>query len=134
MPPSTVYRIAVIEDNAAMRNLLQKILAAEGYECLAAGDAATGRKLCLQEKPDLILMDVHLPDDNGIEVCRKFKADPALHHIPILILTGEAYTVENRVDGLEAGADDYVIKPFNNKELVSRIKGILKASTKPTHS
>lgn len=129
-----MYRIVVIEDNAGMRALLQKILAAEGFECLAAVDGASGRKACLQEKPDLILLDVHLPDANGIELCRKFKADPALHHIPILILTGEAYTVENRVDGLEAGADDYIIKPFNNKELVSRIKGILKASTKPTHS
>ncbi len=127
-----MYRIVVIEDDQVMRKLLHKTLTSEGYECILTPNAAAGCKAVALEKPDLILLDVHLPDDNGIEVCRKLKSDEKLRHIPVLILTGEAYSVENRIDGLEAGADDYIIKPFSPKELVSRLKGILKASTKPS--
>lgn len=129
-----MYRIVAIEDDFSMRQLLHKLLKPEGYECIVAGNAAQGLKVCAQDKPDLILLDIHLPDDNGIEVCRKIKADSSLRHIPILLMTGEAVDVENRVNGMEAGADDYIIKPFNVKELLFRIKGILKAGTRPTQS
>jgi len=127
-----MYRIVVVEDDSVMRRVLQQTLAAEGYECLLAFDAASGCATIAREKPDLVLLDVHLPDENGIEVCRKLKADEKLRHIPVVILTGEAFTVDNRIDGLEAGADDYIIKPFSSKELLSRIKGILKAGTRPS--
>lgn len=127
-----MYRINVIEDDAVMRKLLAQSLAAEGYECVFSVNAATGYEACVQERPDLILLDVNLPDGNGIEVCRRLKADTKLRHIPILIVTGDANSVENRVAGLEAGADDYILKPFSVKELLSRLKGILKTSVRPT--
>lgn len=127
-----MYRILVIEDSPIMRQLLRRILTGEGYECITATGAASGHKTCAQNKPDLVLLDVNLPDGNGIELCRRLKADPAVRHIPVLLLTGEAHEVENRVDGFEAGAEDYVIKPFNVKELLSRLKGILHTSARPT--
>lgn len=127
-----MYRILVIEDSPTMRQLLSKLLSGEGYECVTASDGAGGYKAVVQDKPDLILLDVNLPDDNGIELCRRLKGDSRVRHIPVLIITGEAHTVESRIDGLEAGADDYVIKPFKVKELLSRLKGILKAGSRPT--
>lgn len=127
-----MYRILVIEDSPIMRQLLSNLLGGAGYECILATGVANGLKSCAQNKPDMILLDVNLPDGNGIDLCRTLKADPAARHIPVLLLTGEARGVENRVDGFEAGAEDYVIKPFNVKELLSRLKGILHASARPT--
>lgn len=127
-----MYRILAIEDSPIMRQLLSQILAADGYECLTAGDGQSGLKSAARNKPDLILLDVNLPDGNGIDFCRTLKADPAAHHIPVLLLTGEARAVENRLDGFEAGAEDYVTKPFNVKELLSRVRGILHTSARPT--
>lgn len=127
-----MYRILTIEDSPIMRQLLRQLLSSEGYECLTASDGLSGLKSCAKNKPDLILLDVNLPDGNGIDFCRRLKSDPAAHHIPVLLLTGEARAVENRIDGFEAGADDYVMKPFNTKELLSRVKGILQASARPT--
>lgn len=129
-PP--LYRIVVIDDDPIIRKLFRKLLTAEGCECVLAEDAASGLKLCAEQKPDLILLDVHLQDGNGIEVCRAIKEDAMLRHIPVVIVTGEAFSIEERVDGLEAGAEDYVLKPFNPAELMARIKGILKTAVKPT--
>ncbi len=127
-----MFRIVVIEDDPIMRKMLHKTLTPEGYECIMAPNAGLGIKFCQDNKPDLILLDVHLPDDNGIEVCKKLKADPGLRHIPILIMTGEASAVDKRIEGLEAGADDYILKPLSPKELISRLRGIIRAATKPT--
>lgn len=127
-----MYRILTIEDSPIMRQLLRRLLSGEGYECLTASDGLSGLKSCTRDKPDLILLDVNLPDGNGIDFCRQLKSDPAARHIPVLLLTGEARGVENRIDGFEAGAEDYVTKPFNAKELLSRVKRILQASARPT--
>ena len=131
-PKPAVFRIAVVDDDPGIRELLRGVLAGEGFECLLAPDGASGLKACRAAKPDLILLDVHLPDANGIELCRSMKADETLRHIPILIMTGEAVPGEERVEGLEAGADDYILKPFDVPELVSRIRGILRTSLRPT--
>ncbi|MBI5244327.1 MAG: response regulator transcription factor [Elusimicrobia bacterium] len=117
-----------------MRKLLFKTLTPENYECILAHNAALGLQACRKEKPDLIILDVNLPDGNGIELCRKIKDDMAIRHIPILIMTGEAVQVENRTAGLEAGADDYILKPFDSAELLLRLKNLIRASSKPTHS
>ena len=127
-----MYRILAIDDDAIIRRLLLQSMAAEGYECMEASTIAEGLATCARTKPDLVLLDVNLPDGDGIATCRKLKADPALRHIPVLILTGEASDIDHRVDGLQAGAEDYVLKPFLPRELVSRVKGILKRSSRPT--
>lgn len=100
-------------------------MAAQGYDCAVASTAAEGLAACERGKPDLVLLDVNLPDGDGISVCKRLKAAHALRHIPVLILTGEALDVENRVSGLEAGAEDYMLKPFLPRELASRVKTIL---------
>lgn len=127
-----MFRILAIDDSPIMRQLLRQILSGEGYECLTASDGLSGLKSCAKNKPDLVLLDVNLPDGNGIEFCRRLKSDPVGRHIPVLLLTGEARDVENRIDGFEAGAEDYITKPFNTKELMSRVRGILQASARPT--
>ena len=128
----SMYRILAIDDEPVVRKLLQKTFAGEGYDCFVASNVLEGLQTCSEVKPDIILLDVNLPDGNGIEVCRKLKNSPELRHIPILLLTGEASCVENRIDGLEAGADDYVLKPFLPLELAARVRGILKIGTRPT--
>lgn len=127
-----MFRIAVVEDDMIMRKLLHRTLTSAGYECLLAVNAALGRLVCSREKPDLVLLDVNLPDEDGISLCRKLKADERLRHIPVLFLTGEAFGLQSRIDGLEAGGEDYVVKPFSLQELLSRIRGILRVSTRPT--
>jgi len=127
-----MFRILVVEDDPIMRKLMQRTLTSEGFECLLSASARDGLKMCLRDKPDLLVLDVHLPDANGIELCRKLKSDERIRHIPVLIMTGEASSVEFRIEGLESGAEDYVLKPFETSELVSRIRGILKISSKPS--
>ncbi|MBI4347815.1 MAG: response regulator transcription factor [Elusimicrobia bacterium] len=127
-----MYRILAIDDDPIIRRLLLQSMAAEGFECVEASTVAEGLAAAARSKPDLVLLDVNLPDGDGISTCRRLKADPSLKHIPVLILTGEASDVDHRVDGLEAGAEDYVLKPFLPRELVSRVKGILKRSARPT--
>ena len=127
-----MYRILVVEDSPIMRQLLSNLLGGAGYECILATTVASGLKSCAKNKPDLIMLDVNLPDGNGIDLCRTLKSDPAARHIPVLLLTGEAREVESRVNGFEAGAEDYVMKPFNAKELLSRLKSILHTSARPT--
>lgn len=127
-----MYRILAIEDDPIIRRLLQQTMTSEGYECVTSPSITEGLAACERSKPDLVLLDVNLPDGNGIETCRKLKASATLRHIPVLLLTGEASDVSCRVDGLEAGAEDYILKPFLPRELTSRVKGILKRSSRPT--
>ena len=117
--------ILAIDDDPIMRTMLDEVLTGEGYSLSFASSAADGFALCRQNKPDLVLLDVNLPDGNGLELCRKFKAEPKTRHIPVLILTGEAVDADYRAEGLEAGADDYILNPFNRKELILRIQRIL---------
>lgn len=120
-----MYNILVIDDNQIIRSTLGNILKPEGFAVSFAINAEDGFKACLQTKPDLVLLDVNLPDGDGVEVCRRIKAEQKIRHIPVFILTGEAIAVDRRTEGLEAGADDYILKPFNPKELILRVKRIL---------
>ena len=121
-----MYEILAIEDDSIVRAVLKRILPSEGYTLTMAETAVAGLQACFENKPDLILMDVHLPDGNGIELCAKIKADPRVRHIPVFIITGEAISVEHRMDGFDSGADDYILKPFAPEELLLRIKRFLK--------
>ncbi len=116
-------RILIIEDELPMRTALSDALAAAGHRVLAAVDGATGLERAIAEKPDLILLDVMLPKLDGYAVCGELRrlAQPA----PILMLTAKGQ-IEDRVRGLDAGADDYLVKPFSTEELLARVRALLR--------
>ncbi|OGS12466.1 MAG: hypothetical protein A2234_05635 [Elusimicrobia bacterium RIFOXYA2_FULL_58_8] len=121
-----MYRILSVEDDQMMQSLLRHTLEAYGYEVLFSSCGGQAIPMAISEKPDLILLDVNLPDTNGIDVCRALKADPKTRHIPVVMLTGGAMEVMTRVAGLDSGAEDYLLKPVSPRVLVARIGAILK--------
>lgn len=110
-------RLLVIEDDPRLQELLRQELSAAGHEVLVAGTGADGLITALDEPVDLVVLDLNLPDVDGIEVAERLRAD---HDVPILMLTARA-DVTSRVDGLYAGAADYVTKPFDLRELLARV-------------
>lgn len=116
--------ILLIEDNEAIILGVQYLLEQEGFRVLTAQNAAQGIKYFQEETCHLILLDVCLPDGNGFELCRKFRESSA---VPVIFLTAREEEVDV-VRGLELEADDYIIKPFRNRELVSRIRNVLRRS------
>jgi len=116
-------RILIIEDELAMRTALTDLLLAHGYRVGAASDGLAGLERALAERPDLLLLDVMLPRLDGFRVCREVRrVAPAL---PILMLTAKGH-VDDRVEGLDAGADDYLVKPFSGRELLARVRALLR--------
>jgi len=99
-----------------------------GYEVNGAATGAGAIEACKQQRPDLVLLDQMLPDIDGLEVCRRLRDDPATSRVPIVFLTARAGE-KDRVRGLAAGADDYVVKPFSTAELLLRIRAVLRRST-----
>ncbi len=122
-------RILVIEDEDRIRQFLQRGLSFEGYRVDATADGAAGLDLFRENPPDLVLLDLMLPGMDGLEVCRRIRA---ASEVPILMLTAKE-TIEDRVVGLDAGADDYLVKPFAFDELVARVRALLRRAqpTKP---
>lgn len=121
--------VLVIEDDESIARLLRLYLAGAGYRVLRASDGRTGAALHDAERPDLVILDLMLPGMDGWQVCRRIRAE---HQTPILMLTARQ-TEEDRIAGLELGADDYVTKPFSPRELVSRVRAILRRAS-PTHT
>ena len=118
-------KILVVDDDPNVQRLLQYTLKQEGYEVIIAGDGAEGFRLWGADPPDLILLDVMLPKLDGYQVAAKIRSDEGgSAHVPIIMLTAER-EVEQKVRGLRAGADDYLIKPFHPAELLARIKSLL---------
>ncbi len=115
-------KILVVDDEASIVNIISFNLKKEGYEVITANDGETGLELALSEKPDLVLLDIMMPQMDGYEVCRKIREKSA---VPIIMLTARADEVD-KVIGLEMGADDYVTKPFGNRELMARVKANLR--------
>ncbi|VAW38715.1 Two-component transcriptional response regulator, LuxR family, partial [hydrothermal vent metagenome] len=120
-------RILVIEDEERIRQFLQRGLSFEGYRVDTASDGQTGLDLARENPPDLVLLDLMLPGMDGIEVCRRLRT---VSDLPILMLTAKE-TIEDRVTGLDAGADDYLVKPFAFDELMARVRALLRR-TQPT--
>jgi len=116
-------RILIIEDEAPMRRALVDVLEAEGYRALTAADGQIGLHTALEEKPDLILLDVMMPQLDGFAVCAELRR--LGHAMPVLMLTAKAQ-IEDRVTGLDAGADDYLVKPFSTEELLARVRALLR--------
>ena len=122
-------RILIVEDENDVVDLLTlNLRKAGGFLISKAGDGATGLTKARAEKPDFIILDLMLPKMPGLEVCKILKSEAATRHIPILMLTARAEEID-RVVGLECGADDYVTKPFSPREIVLRIKAILRRGT-----
>ncbi len=115
-------KILVVEDEATLREMLQFNLEKEGYSVITAGDGVTALKLARSEHPDLIVLDIMLPELDGFEVCRILRREMT---VPILMLTAKEDEID-RVLGLELGADDYMTKPFSMRELKARVKAMLR--------
>jgi two-component system alkaline phosphatase synthesis response regulator PhoP len=124
----TRERILVVEDEADLAEVLSYNLRREGYRVSSAGTGKEGLQRVRSEKPDLILLDLMLPDVDGLEVCRLVRQDPAAAATPIIMLTAKSEETDVVV-GLGIGADDYVPKPFSVKELLARVKAVLRRGT-----
>jgi DNA-binding response OmpR family regulator len=115
-------RIAVIEDEATIADSVAARLRAEGFEVETAGDGHAGVELCRRFRPDLVVLDLMLPGIDGLEVCRRIQRD---RELPVLMLTARDSETDLEV-GLAVGADDYVTKPFSSRELVARVRALLR--------
>ncbi|HWR99868.1 MAG TPA: two-component regulator propeller domain-containing protein [Prolixibacteraceae bacterium] len=116
-------RILIVEDNPEIRYYLKQSLHS-GYEVIEASNGKSGYKMALQQIPDLVITDVMMPEMDGIELCKVLKNELLTQHIPIIILSAKS-TIEDTLEGLETGADDYVPKPFNEQILLAKIKTLL---------
>jgi DNA-binding response OmpR family regulator len=122
---NTPPRILVADDNETNRDILATRLEANGYEVLHAGDGEQALAVTREHRPDLILLDIMMPKLDGIEVCRRIKADAELPFTPIVMVTAKAES-SDVVEGLDAGADEYLTKPIDQKALVARVKALLR--------
>jgi two-component system, OmpR family, response regulator MprA len=115
-------RVLVIEDDAEIADVLRRFLRQEGHEVRTATDGEQALPAAAEFVPDLVILDLGLPGLDGVEVCRRLRTDG---DVPILILTARTET-EDRVEGLDSGADDYLVKPFDRQELLARIRALLR--------
>ncbi len=124
MPPKIqrMSKILVIEDEATVRDTLAMNLRAEGYEALTARTGSLGLEMAREHTPDLIILDLMLPELDGLSICRMVRRDS---NVPIIMLTARG-TEMDRINGLETGADDYVVKPFSVGELMARVRALLR--------
>jgi two-component system phosphate regulon response regulator PhoB len=118
-------RVLVVEDEKDIRQVLTYNLAQEGYETLTAESGEDGLTLARAKQPDLVLLDLMLPDVSGLDICRRLKSDPSTRSIAVIMVTARGDEID-RVVGFELGADDYVAKPFSVRELMLRVKAVLR--------
>jgi len=118
-------RVLVIEDEPDIRKTIDYNLSKESYEVIQAASIEEGEKALASNKIDVIILDLMLPDGSGLTLCRDIKSEPSTKNIPVIILTAKTEEVD-RLVGFELGADDYVTKPFSVRELILRVKAILK--------
>lgn len=122
MSASQRRRVVIVEDEAAVARMVSSALQRDGYTTQVAGTSEAALKVIEELKPDLVVLDLMLPDADGFDLCRRLRRD---HTFPIIILTARTDEVD-RVAGLEIGADDYVVKPFSVRELVARVRAALR--------
>ncbi len=118
-------KILVVEDEEALQQLLDYNLTREGFKVAIIGNGAEVMDSITEDEPDFVLLDWMLPNVSGIELCRQIRANTATRHIPVIMLTARGEE-DDRVRGLDKGADDYITKPFSISELVARIKAVLR--------
>ena len=125
-------RILIVEDEMNIRQLVRYNLEKEGFQVLEATDGLQGLKMAKLEKPDLVLLDLMLPDMDGLEVCRSLKGNPGTAALPVIMVTAKSEEID-KVIGLELGADDYLTKPFSMEELIYRMEAILRRTSGRPH-
>lgn len=118
-------KVAVIEDNETNIKLIRYQLESEGFDVHIENTGAAGLKMIKKQKPDIIILDIGLPDIDGFEVCRELRNKKATESYPIIMLTARGED-HHKVEGLRLGADDYITKPYNKEELILRINNVLK--------
>src|SRR3984885_7295664 len=114
-------KIVLIEDDADLYSLIQYNLDKEGFAMVGSQTGKGAIELCRRERPDLVILDIMLPDSDGLDICKGIRAHPELLHLPVIFLTARASETD-RIVGLELGANDYIVKPFFVRELIARIK------------
>ena len=120
--------VLIVDDEAPIREMIAMALEMADFRILEAEDAITAHELVVDERPDLILLDWMLPGVSGIDLARRLKREPTTRDIPIVLLTARSEE-DNKVQGLESGADDYITKPFSPRELIARLKAVLRRTT-----
>jgi two-component system, OmpR family, phosphate regulon response regulator PhoB len=125
MTDSTARKILIVDDEADVTELVSYHLKAKGYQVQTVNNPNGSLSTARAFLPDLVILDVMMPDLNGVQICRLLRADPQLKNVPVIFLTAKAEEAD-RIQGLETGADDYICKPFSTKELVLRVQSILR--------
>ena len=124
MKPKT-KKILIIDDEQTIRDLISVATEMAGFEAIQAADTTTALSVAIDHQPDAIILDWMLPNESGVEFCRRLKKDEVCSEIPVIMLTARG-DEDDKVYGLDAGADDYITKPFSPRELVARIKAVLR--------
>lgn len=122
------HLVLVVDDDAAVAETVQRTLAFAGYEVEVAHRGADALQMARRRKPEVVVLDIMMPGMSGIDVCRHMRANPDLRPIPILFLTAKG-EIADKIEGFEAGADDYLTKPFDLRELTLRVKALVRRST-----
>ncbi|UTW10845.1 phosphate regulon transcriptional regulator PhoB [Marinobacterium rhizophilum] len=125
---SAAKRVLIVDDEAPIREMIAVALEMAGYECLEADNARDAHELVVDSPPDLVLLDWMMPGMTGIEFARRLRKDALTAEIPIIMLTAKGEE-DSKVKGLESGVDDYITKPFSPRELVARLKTVLRRTT-----
>jgi two-component system alkaline phosphatase synthesis response regulator PhoP len=120
-----MYKVLIVDDEEDIADLLTYNLVREGFAAIAAHDGETALRMIKKETPNLVLLDLMLPGMNGLDVCKSVRRNPEAARLPIIMLTAKSDEID-KVTGLELGADDYMTKPFGVKELIARIRSILR--------
>lgn len=121
----TAKTVLIVDDEAPIREMLSVALQMAGYQCLEADNAQRAHEIIVDHQPDIVLLDWMMPGVSGIELARRLKREPTTAEIPIIMLTARGEE-DNKIQGLEAGADDYMTKPFSPRELIARLKAVLR--------
>lgn len=118
-------KVLVVDDEEYIQHILNFSFGAEGYDVVTAADGEEGIKKAKSEKPDIIVLDIMMPKMDGYEACKRLKTDPSTKSIPVILLTAKGREVDRKL-GAQAGADDYVVKPFSPGRLIERVEGMMK--------
>jgi two-component system alkaline phosphatase synthesis response regulator PhoP len=126
-------KVVIVDDDEGIRNLVKDVLERENFKVIACQDTEEGYKRILKSKPDLVILDVKMPQIGGIELCRLLRENAETKNMPIIMLTVESSETD-KIIGFGVGADDYVTKPFSNKEFVARVKSLLRRASRKDES